>query len=168
MPGMARREWRKWRGNARKRFLEALAKTGNVTRACEQANLGRARAYALREQDETFAAAWTEAEEIAVDALEAEARRRAIEGVQRPLVSAGKVVKDDNGEPIILREYSDTLLIALLRAHRPRKFNTARTLVELTGKDGDPISLEQLVLGSMKTIEGDATMEAPRLPARRP
>ena len=42
-----------------------------------------------------------------------------MEGVPEPLVSAGKLVRDDNGQPIAIRRYSDNLLVALLRAHRP-------------------------------------------------
>jgi hypothetical protein len=102
-----------------KRFLEALSETGNVTAAIQIAGTSRTRVYELRKEDSSFASAWEEAEEIAVDGLEAEARRRAIEGVQEPLVSAGKLVRDDDGEPIAIRRYSDNLLLALLRAHRP-------------------------------------------------
>jgi len=36
-----------------------------------------------------------------------------------PLVSAGKLVRDDDGQPIAIRRYSDNLLLALLRARRP-------------------------------------------------
>jgi hypothetical protein len=103
----------------RKCFLEALSETGNVTAAIQIAGTSRTRVYELRKEDSSFAAAWEEAEEIAVDGLEAEARRRAVEGVQEPLVSAGKLVRDDDGEPIAIRRYSDNLLLALLRAHRP-------------------------------------------------
>ena len=35
-------------------------------------------------------------------------------GVPEPLVSAGKVVRDDDGQPIAIRRYSDALMIALL------------------------------------------------------
>jgi hypothetical protein len=100
------------------RFLKALAQTGNVTAAVAVAGTSRTRAYEQRKRDPTFAAAWDEAEEIAADALEAEARRRAVEGVSEPLVSAGKLVRDDDGQPIAIRRYSDNLLLALLKAHR--------------------------------------------------
>jgi hypothetical protein len=39
--------------------------------------------------------------------------------VQEPLVSAGKLVRDDDGQPITVRRYSDNVLLALLKAHRP-------------------------------------------------
>jgi hypothetical protein len=35
------------------------------------------------------------------------------------LVSGGRLVRDDDGQPIAGRRYSDTLLLALLNAHRP-------------------------------------------------
>ena len=56
---------------------------------------------------------------MAADALEAEARRRAVEGTQEPLVSAGRIVRDDDGRPIAVRRYSDNLLLALIKARRP-------------------------------------------------
>lgn len=101
------------------RFLKALADTGSVTAAVAVAGTSRSRVYELRRSDLAFAASWDEAEEIAADRLEDEARRRAVEGVPEPLVSAGKIVRDDDGQPIAIRRYSDPLLLALLRAHRP-------------------------------------------------
>jgi hypothetical protein len=101
------------------RFLEALANTGSVTTAIDVANTSRTRIYELRKADPAFASAWQEAEEIATDRLEDEARRRAVEGIAEPLVSAGKLVRDDDGKPILVRRYSDHLLLALLQARRP-------------------------------------------------
>jgi hypothetical protein len=101
------------------RFLEALASTGSVTAAIAVANTSRTRVYELRKADPAFASAWQEAEEIATDRLEDEARRRAVEGIAEPLVSAGKLVRDDDGKPVLVRRYSDNLLLALLKARRP-------------------------------------------------
>jgi hypothetical protein len=101
------------------RFLEALASTGSVTAAIAVANTSRTRVYELRKADPAFANAWQEAEEIATDRLEDEARRRAVEGIAEPLVSAGKLVREDDGQPILVRRYSDNLLLAQLKAHRP-------------------------------------------------
>ena len=78
----------------KERFLEALAETGSVSTAVAIAGTSRTRVYDLRKTDPAFASAWQDAEEIAADRLEDEARRRAIEGVPKPLVSAGKVVPD--------------------------------------------------------------------------
>jgi hypothetical protein len=100
-------------------FLQALTNTGSVTAAIAVAGSSRTRVYELRKTDPEFACAWQQAEEIATDRLEEEARRRAVEGVTEPLVSAGKLVRDDDGQPIAVRRYSDHLLLALLKAHRP-------------------------------------------------
>jgi hypothetical protein len=106
----------------RERFLKALAETGIVSAAVEIAGTSRTRVYELRKRDAAFAKAWDEAEEQAADALEAEAWRRAVDGVPEPLVSAGKVVRDDDGQPLAIRRYSDTLMLALLKARRPERF----------------------------------------------
>jgi hypothetical protein len=101
------------------RFLKELATTGSVSKAAALAATSRTRIYELRKVDPAFAAAWEEAEEIAADRLEDEARRRAIDGVSEPLVSAGRLVRDDDGQPIMVRRYSDNLLLALIRSRRP-------------------------------------------------
>jgi hypothetical protein len=101
------------------RFLKALSETGSVRAAAALAGTSRTRVYELRKTDPAFANAWEEAEEIAADRLEEEARRRAVEGVPEPLVSAGKLVRDDDGQPITVRRYSDNLLLALIKARRP-------------------------------------------------
>jgi len=103
------------------KFLEALSDTGSVTIAVAVAGTSRTRVYALRKLDPAFASAWQDAEEIAADLLEDEARRRAVEGVAEPLVSGGKLVRDDSGQPIMVQRYSDNLLLALLKAHQPRR-----------------------------------------------
>src|ERR1700745_4244909 len=92
-------------------FLKALAQNGNVTAAVAAAGTSRTRVYELRKTATAFAAAWDEDEQNAADALEAEARRRAVEGVQEPLVSAGKLVRDHDGQLIAIRRYSDNLLL---------------------------------------------------------
>ena len=102
-----------------KDFIKALSETGSVSKAAALAGSSRTRVYELRKVDPAFATAWEEAEEIAADRLENEARRRAVEGVPEPLVSAGKLVRDDDGQPMMIRRYSDNLLLALMRARRP-------------------------------------------------
>ena len=108
---------------ARERFLRALAETANITAACAMAGISRDTAYRWRAHDHGFAAAWTEALDAATDALEAEARRRAMEGVPEPVVSGGRVVLDETGAPLMVRRYSDRLMEVLLRAHRPEKYS---------------------------------------------
>lgn len=114
-----------WRGV----FLGALIETANVTTAAERADVGRATVYDHRKRDPDFAKAWDEAKEIGADALEDEAVRRAKEGTLKPVFQGGELVGH-------VREYSDTLLIFLLKGAKPAKY---RERFELTGKDGAPL-----------------------------
>src|SRR5215469_7080298 len=88
-----------------RRFLESLAETGNVSTATAAAGTSRTRVYELRKTDPKFAAAWQDAEEIAGDRLRDEAIRRALEGVEKPFVSGGKLIRNDNGQPLMVRRY---------------------------------------------------------------
>ena len=117
----------------RTKFLETLRKTGNVTEAARVARISRNTVYTHRHADPVFAEAWDDAEEEATDALEYEARRRAVHGVERPVVYKGEVVAT-------IPEYSDRLMELLLKAHRPEKFKE-RVANELTGKGGGPIDV---------------------------
>ena len=98
-----------------RRFLGHLADTGNVSAACRLAKLDRRTAYQWRGADADFRRLWQEALDAAVDALEAEARRRAVEGVEHPHFHQGQVAGT-------VKRYSDALLMFLLRAHRPERF----------------------------------------------
>ena len=94
-----------------------------MSRSVKLVGTSAARIYTLRNNDPAFRQAWDEAEEIAADRLEQEAWRRAVEGFEEPVVSAGKLVLDEDGNAVMIRRYSDLLLIRLLQAHRPQKFD---------------------------------------------
>ncbi|HUC16966.1 MAG TPA: hypothetical protein VMA37_04670 [Acetobacteraceae bacterium] len=130
------------RKEARARFLKVLAATGNVTLAAVASELPRGSLYHWRERDRNFAAAWAEAIEAATDALEAEARRRAIEGVETTIVQGGRLVRDDEGNPLTIRRYSDSLLALLLRAHRPEKYQAEKYQAEKYRQRSAPGSAE--------------------------
>lgn len=117
-------------------FLEVLSETCNVTAACETSGLPRRTAYNLQKSDPEFAAAWKEAEEIATDALVAEARRRAVTGVDEPVFYLGQQVGN-------VRKYSDRMLEILLKAHRPDQFKE-RIANEHSGLNGGPIQYSNL------------------------
>ena len=96
-------------------FIEALRATGNVTRAAKYAGRSRNQAYHVRRHSEDFAAQWDDALEEGTDLLDAEARRRAVTGIDKPVYYKGEVVGS-------ITKYSDRLLMFLLRAHRPQVF----------------------------------------------
>lgn len=83
----------------------------------------------LRQTDTEFEMAFQEAMDEASDVLEAEAWRRALEGVAQPVMKDGKaVVNPDTGQALMVRRYSDALLVMLLRGNKPGKF-AVRTMV---------------------------------------
>jgi hypothetical protein len=77
---------------------------------------------------------WEDAIEAGTDVLEEEAKRRALFGVEKPVFQKGELVGH-------VQEYSDTLMIFLLKGRNPNKFKE-RVHAEHTGKDGGPIQHE--------------------------
>lgn len=61
--------------------------------------------------------------------LEQKSLLLAYEGVIEPVVVEGKVARDDDGNPMGLRRYSDLLLLALLRAENPERFALPLTMI---------------------------------------
>ena len=155
-------------------FLDRLRASGVVARACREVGVSYSTAYALRARDGDFAAAWDEALEESYDTLEQEARRRALEGWDEPIVhqgqltpvwerdAAGKAVLDEAGNPVqardangalqwlTVRKHRDALLQFLLKGYR-RRFGTERT--EMTGADGAPIPQQILVVTGVPHAE---------------
>ena len=122
-------------GRRRGLFLDTLSATGNVSAAARAAEVARSTCYRTRRLDPAFAEDWVDAEEAAVDLLEAEARRRALDGVERPLVGGGKLIRDDDGKVVMVREYNDRLLEYLLKAHRPEKYRDKSETGGKTARD---------------------------------
>lgn len=125
MPGKARTERTLLR--ARETFIIALAGGASITRSCEAASIGRTTAYEWRDADPAFKALWEEALEAGNDLLEDEARRRAVHGVDKPVVAMGKIARNDDGSVLMIREYSDTLLALLLKAKKPNEYRERLT-----------------------------------------
>lgn len=99
----------------REKFLEALAEGKTVLDAAKQIGVNPKTVYRWREADKKFADAWADAYLIGNDALEEEAQRRAVGGVEKPVFYQGVQVGT-------VREYSDTLLIFLLKARNPSRY----------------------------------------------
>lgn len=96
-------------------FLALLREMPNVTRAAR--TLGHApRSFRnYRERDPDFAEAWDAALEEGIENCEAELHRRAFEGTDKPITHQGVITGS-------YKEYSDTLAMFLLKAHRPEKY----------------------------------------------
>lgn len=115
-------------GHPKKRaFLAAFAETGNISLSCQAAGVRRSTYYEWTEHDGAFGVALAAAREAAIDKLEEEARRRAVEGVTREtgVYHNGKLIATE-----VEIKYSDTLLIFLLKGLRPEKY---RERMDVTG-----------------------------------
>lgn len=100
----------------REAFLTAFAANGNVVQAAEAAGVSRRALYDWKAEDPEFAEAWEQAFADGVDALEAEALKRAFAG-------------------------SDTLLIFLLKGNKAQKYKE-RVQSEISGPNGAPIAID--------------------------
>lgn len=107
-------------------FIRHLREGATVVLAAHLVGLSRTTLYQKRVEDPEFSSAWDVAYEQGTDALEAEAERRAVKGVTKPVYHKGEVCGH-------VQEFSDILLIFLLKARRPEKF---RDRVDLSNKDG--------------------------------
>lgn len=141
-------------------FLTHLRASGVLARACAAANVSYAVQAAARKTDADFAAAVADALEESYDALEAELLRRAVAGVEDPVVYQGTLtylrdaaaaadpdtglhplLLDAEGNPRVLtvNKKSDSLLMFALKGRR-KAYSTERT--ELTGADGAPVAID--------------------------
>lgn len=98
-------------------FLAAFAELGTVTHAADAAKITRKTHYLWMKDDdsEIYKAAFEDAQHHACDSLEREARRRAVHGTDKPVFHQGI-------ECGTIREYSDTLLIFLMKGAMPEKY----------------------------------------------
>jgi len=113
------RPWRErhdgWNDDKRRRFMEVLALTGCVRDAARVAGISNQAAYRRRRRDAGFRAEWIEAQKRSAVSLEATAHKRAVEGVEEPVIRGDKVIATR-------RRFSDSLLRLLLQASNPEKF----------------------------------------------
>jgi hypothetical protein len=126
-------------------FLQALTDTHQVVEAAAAAEVGRSTVYEWRASDVAFASAWADVLEASTELLEREAFRRAAEGTDKPVYHQGELVDT-------YKEFSDVLLMFLLKARRPDVYRESHKL-ELGGVDGAPISAEILTVNAKEAAD---------------
>jgi hypothetical protein len=121
-----------WTPERQRAFLDALADTGSVKHAAHRINMSPEGAYYLRRQPgaEEFAAAWQAALDHGVQRLEDIAMDRALNGVEVPVYSYGKLV----GSRTV---HNDRLLMFLLRNRATDRFGDAARGKALTRSFAD-------------------------------
>lgn len=119
-------------------FFQVLRETGNVGIALKEVRVHRKVAYHLRKIDEDFAQEWEDALEESIQGLEARARERAM-------------------------SYSDSLMMFLLKAHRPDVYGDRVRVVnedELINRIRD--------LAAQHGLEPEAVLEFAKVLANTP
>lgn len=131
----------------RREFVAALRESANVRSAAAAAGIDRQTAYNWRKELPDFARAWDDAIEDAIDTLEVEAIRRARDGVTKPVYQQKEHVGD-------VQEYSDTLMVVLLKAHRPAKYRERVEVDQTNRTAGAPQMVSRIVIN--RPAAGDA------------
>ena len=133
-----------------KAFLNAYRESACVIRAARAAKIDRTTHYLWMSKEPGYVERFEETRRQAVDVLTAEATRRAKDGIRRlkffqgvpcmvPVIDekGKRKVDSETGEeqwePYVEHDYSDTLLIFLMKAADPARFND-RLMVETHGK----------------------------------
>ena len=138
-------------------FLDAYAITDSVTRAAVAAGVSR-RVHYQWLGDADYFEAFEAAKEIAAEVLEAEARRRAVEGLRKYKFHDGKpVLHPETGEPYYELEYSDTLLIFKLKGALPEKYADRLKLLRDELARSPESALDQIIEAGSKAESGDAS-----------
>lgn len=142
-----------------RKFLSAYALTGSKPAAARAALCSRTNHYAWM-SNPTYEAAFNQAQEQAIEQLEADVRRRAEEGepeilmyqgqpVLEPLYDEkGEVVRDKrtgkvklSNRPMVVMRKSDILAMFLLKSMRPERYRD-NSQVQLASVGGGPLEIK--------------------------
>ena len=132
-------------------FLKAYVSTASITKAARAAKIERALHYRWLADDPDYAKEFSGAQREAAQLLEDEAVRRAYEGTKKPLTYQGQFTyrkrlnkqtgkAEEYGAPLAIVEYSDALMMFLLRGFAPERYRE-RGSMEVSGPSGGPIAL---------------------------
>ena len=97
-------------------MLAALAQCGRITKVCHDLRIHYPTVHALKEEDKEFKERFDEAMKQAFVGMEDEVRRRAFNGVAKPVYQGGVLVGH-------IQEYSDTLAQFMIRAGKPEVYS---------------------------------------------
>lgn len=122
-------------------FLEHFRQHGNISAACKHIGISRRTHYLWMKEYEDYAQKFNEACEAAVDAMEQEAVRRAVDGVPRykffqgaPIMHPTEKDAEGNAVPYVEHEYSDDLLKFCLMGGRPEKYRPKDTPIQIDAR----------------------------------
>jgi hypothetical protein len=115
-------------------FLSKLEEFASITTASKKSKVARRTVYDWIKDDPEFSKLYEASKAIAIEALEDEAIRRAHEGVLKPVFQSGVQVGS-------IREYSDTLLMFMLKGKKPETYRE-KFSGTLTNPDGSALEFK--------------------------
>ena len=99
----------------KKVFLEMFPSLFTISSTCKAVQMSRRNFYNWLQDDPEFARDFEDAKKMVIETLEQEVRRRAVEGVEKPVYQGGKLVGS-------VQEYSDILLMFYLKGLCPERY----------------------------------------------
>lgn len=119
-------------------FLEALETGAFVKDACRMIGMSEQGVYKAKRLDEIFAEKWDAAIDKGIvhrrEMIEAEIKRRAVDGVEEPIFHKGMRIDT-------VKRFSDALLIFWAKAVDPDKYRENSQKLEHTGPGGQPLNM---------------------------
>jgi hypothetical protein len=134
--------WSKAQANC---FFSLLRQTGNVSASARAAKVSRNSAYEKRLVDENFRKSWASALETSLDDLEESLRKRAVDGIDKPIFYGGEKIGD-------IKSYNDNLGMFLLKARRREVFGDA-TSEEDKHANVDGETVREKLLNKLDALE---------------
>ncbi|EPO4284805.1 hypothetical protein ACUARH_001809 [Pseudomonas aeruginosa] len=126
-------------------FLQVLEDTASPKQAAQVCGISRRLAFEYKQKDLEFRRRWEQSIQIAMDALLEEAYRRAVVGVDEPVIYQGQVSMTRDaltGEEraLTVKKHSDRLLEVMLKFHYGDEMaERLRVKVEDTGLSADAL-----------------------------
>lgn len=127
------------------KFFEALTEGYGPANAAKMAGYSRSSAYNYRKEDKAFSERWDDSLAEYKETLEAEADRRAHDGVTEGIYYQGKEVGS-------VQKYSDSLLMFRLKKIDPSYRENFKPDPR-DSEDDDPVSVEFVVIDGRKDSE---------------
>jgi hypothetical protein len=118
-------------------FLYVYERLGFIQTTCDIVGTNPQAVRNARINNPIFAALFEEAFQRYNDGIVKEVHRRAVEGVERPMIYDGKLVKDEDGFVVKERHYSDQLLMKLWQYRDPTVMDKTLVSVERKGSQFD-------------------------------
>lgn len=118
-------------------FLYVFERIGFIQTSCDIVGVNPMSVRNTRINNPIFAALFEEAFQRYNDGIVKEVHRRAVEGIERPMIYDGKLVKDEDGVVVRERHYSDQLLMKLWQYRDPAAMDKTLVSIERKGSEFD-------------------------------